>query len=144
MINKFLKTPFGYFCFWLPISLISAEIFLARTQATTLTLLVFAYFVSFLIALLYTWLLHKGIFTAPFKKYVLRWIIGFVVLILIIKTYINPLDGFPSNTPIAGIIISKLLAAGIILSISYVIEYYLLTWGNALGLKFLSKSRKGK
>lgn len=151
MINKFLKSPFGYFCFWLATSLISTEVipfFLPRAETTAPTLLIFISMAigSFLIAVLYTVFIYKEIFTAAFKKYALRWIMGFVALILIIRAYINPLDGFRSNTPtpIAGIIVSKLLAAAIILSISYVIEYYLLTWGNALGLKFLSKSRKGK
>jgi hypothetical protein len=142
MINKFLKTPVGYFCCWLIITiLISANIaylFLPCYEITSPTItFIFRFTVKeLLIALFYTLLIYKDIFTAAFKKYVLRWIVGFAALILTIHIIFDRNHVHDSNffkIPLIPLVTVYILTIAILLAIYYLAEYYLITWGNWLG-----------
>lgn len=135
---------FMRFCFWLCFFLITKfmPIFSSSLWEFLAELLE-----GFLLVFFYTIFVHKEIFSITWKRYTLRWIMGFAFIEYIRQLFtdsgtIELFRESPSTTITVIYIILYVLITLLLVGISYLLEYYMLTWGNALAIKFLSRSKE--
>jgi hypothetical protein len=143
---RFLKTPFGFFCFWLCLFIVGILF--------PITSIFWSYLIGFLdeflLVFFYTLLIYKEAFTVSFKRYVLGLIIGVssIQVAWISLTDKNNIQFFSrllnetSTIIFIVVIIICLQFILLMLGIFWLLAYCALTWGNMLAFKFLSKIRK--
>jgi|ERR1700733_3053539 len=134
MINKFLKSPFGFATIWLISNII-------YTMTTTLlwasiTIEAMNLFIPFLVAYFYTSLIYKKTMNRYFKCCSLgiyfgtKWILGIIERVLV---YPNQLTIVPDSFTLPHLLI-------LILIVGYLF-YLLITFGNYIAVRLLSKTK---